>query len=203
MKYQSKKDPEIIAAFDCENKKFNTTRLIYLTGDKKGKSFDVSNSTLKRWWKKVENDVETEEVVEPVSNPLNIDFDKVNEPYHPNVTPHYIPKPESVIEYEEKKHKKYNASLPTFEELTDMFGPYLKKANKTYLVFKTLTSLHRKGGCIMLYACESDWDALTHLGLTSSPNKDKDRPFAFKIVTEEEFEKAKGVLTNGEDKETT
>ena len=199
MKYQSKKDPEIIAAFDAANDKYNTTRLIYLTGENSGKSFDVSNSTLKRWWKKVED-----EVTEETTNPLNIDMEQVNEPYNPKVTPHYIPKPQSVIEYEEKKKKKFNSDLPKFEEITENFGEFLSKINETsqYIKFKDGTTLWRKSGWIDIYATENVFTKLAEAGLTSSPNKDKVRPFAFRISSSDEYEKAKGVLANGENKET-
>lgn len=200
MKYQSKKDPEVFAAFDMANEKYNTTRLIYLTGEDAGKSFDVSNSTLKRWWKKVEDEnVESEESI------LNIDMEQVNEPYNPKVTPHYIPKPQSVIEYEEKKkNKKFNNDLPKFEEITDTFGEFLSKINETsqYIKFKDGTTLWRKSGWIDIYATESVFTKLAEAGLQSSPNKDKVRPFAFRLSNSDEYEKAKGVLANGENEET-
>ena len=198
MKYQSKKNPEVFAAFDMANEKYNTTRLIYLTGENKGKSFDVSNSTLKRWWKKVENEnIESEESI------LGIDMEQVNKPYHPNVTPHYIPKPQSVIEYEEKKKKKFNSDLPKFEEIADTFGEFLSKINETsqYIKFKHGTTLWRKSAYIDIYATEDIFIKLAEAGLQSSPNKDKVRPFAFRIKSLEEYEKAKGVLGNGENTE--
>ena len=49
MKYRSKKDPAIIAAFDFENEKCRTTTLIYLTGPKPGYSFTITNSTLSKY----------------------------------------------------------------------------------------------------------------------------------------------------------
>ena len=201
MKYQSKKNPEITAAFDFENEKYKTTRLIYLTGEKKGTSFEVSNATLQRWWKKIED-----ENTEEQKNPLNIDMEQVNKPYHPEVTPHYIPKPQSVIEYEEnKRNKKFNKDLPTFEELVDTFGRYLSKINETsqYIKFKDGTTLWRKSICIDIYATEDMFTKLAEVGLLSKPNKDKVRPFAFRISNSEEYKKAEGVLGNGKDEETT
>lgn len=211
MKYQSKKDPEIIAAFDFANEKFNTTRLIYLTGDKAGTSFDVSNSTLKRWWKPLTDEVSEEEVTEAEitekevseesnDNPLNIDMEQLNQPYQPNVTPHYIPKPQSVIEYEEKKkNRTFNLALPSFEDICEMFGANLAKINETsqYVKFKDGTTMWRKSGWIDVYATEDTFAKLAESGLTSKPNKDKVRPFAFRLSTQEDFDKAKGVLGDG------
>lgn len=199
MKYQSKKNPEVFAKLDVVNDKYNTTRLIYLTGEHEGESFDVSNSTLKRWWKKVED-----ETIEDEASILGIDMEQVNEPYNPEVTPHYIPKPQSVIEYEEKKKKKFNADLPKFEEIADTFGEFLSKINETsqYVKFKDGTTLWRKSGWIDIYATEGTFTKLAESGLTSSPNKDKVRPFAFRISSSEEYERAKGVLANGENEET-
>ena len=103
MKYQSKKDTSSIASIEKTDEKYGTVLRKYLTGPDTGKTFSITNSTLKRWWKRVEDEEENTS-----NNPLSIDIDKVNEPYHPDVTPRYIPKPKSVIEYEAKKGKKYN-----------------------------------------------------------------------------------------------
>lgn len=190
MTYQSKKDPEVTAAFDFEDPKYKTTRLIYLTGPKKGQSIAVSNSTLKRWWKKLDGKNEPEVEEEVIDNPLNLDFEQVNQPYKPNVTPHFIPKPQSVIEYEEQKHSRNNSELPSFEELCDMFGPVLKKINEksVYMIFKDKTALHRKAQYIKLYTVENIWTQLAEKGLESKPNNDKDRPFAFTIKTKDDFD---------------
>ena len=87
MKYQSKKNPEIIASLDFKEEKFKTVRLIYLTGPDAGKSVSITESTFKRWWKKYEEPAElnsdgsitkSEEVVAPAKNSpldcLNIDY---------------------------------------------------------------------------------------------------------------------------------
>jgi len=184
MKYQSKKDPTVTAAFDFEDEKCKTTRLIYLTGEKAGNSFVVANSTLKRYWKPI------------TDNSLNIDVEQVNQPYKPDVTPHYIPKPQSVIEYEENKHKKYNKDLPEFDTIVDELGEKLKKVNSTsnYVMFDNKTTLWRKSTCIDVYACEEVWIKLTEAGFQSKANKDKDRPYAFKIVNADDYKKLVEVL---------
>lgn len=187
MIYRSKKDPEVTASFDFEDTKCATTRLIYLSGDKKGKSFVVSNSTLKRWWEKVED--------KKTDNLLDINMEEVNKPYKPDVTPHYIPKPQSVIEYEAKKNRKYNNNLPELETIAEELGEYLIRVNDKYIKFEGGTTLWRKSGGIDIYATETIWEALTKLGFQSKPNKDKDRPFAFHITTQEEYDKAVSVWT--------
>ena len=193
MKYRSKKDPEVIAAFDFEDEKHKSTYLIYLTGPKSGMSFCVTNSTLNRYWEEVKDEV-----------PKVLDFSpdeiqQINTPYKPDVTPHYIPKPQSVIEYEEKQHRsRGNSDLPSFEALVEMFGFMLLKVNEKsgYMIFKDKTALHRKAKTIKLNTVENVWEELTHKGFQSSPNNDKDRPFTFVIKTKEEFETMSEVLIN-------
>lgn len=53
MKYENKKNG-MVATFISEDEVRGTTKLEY----EDGKSFDVSNSTLKRWWKKIEDEQE-------------------------------------------------------------------------------------------------------------------------------------------------
>ena len=192
MKYQSKKDPEITAALDFEDEKHHTTYLIYLTGPKKGMSFCVTNPTLNRYW-------------EPIKDvPKVLDFtpeqiEQINTPYKPDVTPHYIPKPQSVIEYEENKHKsRRNTELPTFEQISEMFGFILVRINErsNYVIFTDKTALHRKSNFIRLNTTESIWEELTTKGLKSEPNDDKDRPFTFIIKTKQEFDDMSEVLIN-------
>lgn len=190
MKYRSKKDPDVIAAFDFENEKCHTTTLIYLTGPKPGYSFTITNSTLSKYW----------ELVEDVPKPLDFtkeEMEQINQPYKPDVTPHYIPKPQSVIEYEEKKHKsRRNNELPTFEEIIDIFGVVLKKINEksNYVLFKDGSAMHRQATAIKFNTVENIWTQLAEKGLESKANPDKDRPFAFVIKTKEEFDTVAEVI---------
>lgn len=182
MKFQSKKDTTITANLEKEEEKYGTVILKYLTGSETGKTISITKSTLNRWWKKIEDEVTSNSV-------LHIDNEKVNEPYKPDVTPHYIPKPKSVIEYEAKKGKKYNNDLPEFEVMSEDFATYCKKinSNSKYVMFNDKSTMWRKCGAIDLYASEALWALLTERGLQSKPNKDKDRPFAFKITTLDEY----------------
>ncbi len=181
MKYRSKKDPSIEAAYDFQDPKTKTIRMIYLTGEKAGYSFEISSSTLKRWWEEMnvpENEVKAE---------------IINTPYHPDVKPHYIPKPQSVVEYEEnKKRLRSNNDLPSFEDMSENLADICQKINDNskYIKIKDSdTTIWRKSLCIDIYADEVYWERLASKGLKSTPNKDKRRPFAIRIQTADEYEK--------------
>ena len=86
--------------------------------------------------------------------------------------------------------------MPDFDAIVDTFGENLKKVNENskYVMFDNKTTLWRKSKCIDVYACEETWIKLTEAGLQSTANRDKDRPYAFKIVTDEEYKKLVEVL---------
>lgn len=186
MVYQNKKDETVQAKVLSTDDKCNTVTLEYTTGPKKGKNFVVVASTLKRWWKLIPSD----------DNPLGIDPEEVNKPYKPDVKPHYIPKPDSVKEYEEKKNKRFNSSLPSFESLVDDFGSMCSKINETskYIKFSNGSTLWRKNSWIDLYCVEEYFIILSQAGLASSPNKDKERPFHFRIENEDQYETFKKTI---------
>lgn len=201
MKYQSKKDPSIIAAFDFEHEKFKTTRLIYLTGPKEGQSFEISNSTLKRWWKKLENEeveqneVQTEEVVEAQPNPLNIDFEQVNTPYPEPKEKKYIPKPQAVIEYEEKKHKRVKADFDypkDYETLADLFvenNIKMKKVNRGYISLPDSSKIKLLSVGIGILASTELAEKFTARGFQAKPCIEKGTPFRFDVKNAEEYSK--------------
>lgn len=200
MKYQSKKDENVTATLISENEKYKTATLKYDSGDDEGKTFDVSQSTLKRWWKKVDS-VKDDNSAPTENNSLDIDPEVVNQPYAPNVTPHYIPKPDSVIEYEENKKKRrgsYNEDVPTFDVIVESFGSILVKVNETskYVKFKDGkgTTLWRKNSYIDIYATQEVFELLTNVGFVSEVNKDKARPYHIRITTHDEWEKMSKVI---------
>lgn len=189
MKYQNRKDPSKIAEVVKEEPKYNTLILKILEGDGAGKQISITTSTLKRYWKLIE---ETESVEETsLAKEMNIDMAKVNEPYPEPKEKKYIPKPQSVIEYEAKQAKRYNSLVPEFSDIADTFSEILKKVNENskYVMFKDGSTLWRKSGWLDMYVTEAVWTKLTELGFESKPNKDKDRPFAFRITSSEEYEK--------------
>lgn len=63
-KYQSKKDDNIIASEIATDEKCKTTTLVYLSGEKAGKSFVVTDATLKRWWRKIKDSEPVQEETE-------------------------------------------------------------------------------------------------------------------------------------------
>lgn len=180
MKYQSKKDPTIEAAFDFEDEKCKTTRLIYLTGEKRGTSFVIANTTLKRYWTPI------------TDNPLHIDVEQVNKPYKPDVTPHYIPKPQSVIEYEERKMKKLADFdyIKDYDEFADELAKrnvVIKKVNAGYISLSDNTKIKILGKGIGILASE-DWaEKFSKNGFIARPCIEKGTPFRFDICTEEDY----------------
>lgn len=189
MKYQNKKAPEIFAAVDFEDEKTKTTRLIYLTGEKQGCSFVLSNSTLKRWWKHVPSTEEQDQE------------DMINTPYRPEVKPHRVPVPESVIEYENATKFNTDVSgdvatntverdLPTFEMLCDDLSKYIEKTytDKHISLKGTKTTVWRKNKWISVYADETVRDILAYSRLPIVENKDKARPWGCRISTAEQYD---------------
>lgn len=184
MKYQSKKDPNVFAAFDYEDETRKVTRLIYLTGDKAGYSFEITNSTLKMWWNKIETTPEQDAA------------DIINTPYHPDVTPHYIPKPESVIEYENKKSggnkRRCTFELPSdYEQFADMLvdaGVELKRVNKGYISLPDSSKLKILKVGIGVLATDELGEKFIMKGIKAKPCIEKGTPFRFDIVSENDYE---------------
>jgi hypothetical protein len=166
----------------------STVILEYLTGDEVGKTVTVTTGTLKRWWGK-----STEKSANEI---LGVDADELNEPYPEPKEKKYIPKPQAVVEYEEKKKSRFNNDLPKYEDLEGLLDDiYFKKYDKdSHFMFKDKSTLWRKSSCIDLYVTEELWTKFTEAGFTSKPNKDKDRPFAIKVVTNDEWNLCLSVL---------
>ena len=187
MKFQNRKDPTKIAEVVKEEPKYNTLILRIVQGESAGKDISITNSTLKRYWKKIEDDED-----KSLAGEMNVDMEKINTPYPEPTEKKYIPKPKSVVEYEAKQAKRYNSALPEFEDIVDVFGEILKKSNlnSKYVMFNDGSTLWRKSGWIDMYVTEQVWTKLTELGFESKANKDKDRPYAFRITEASDYEKA-------------
>lgn len=56
MYYVSRRDNETKIKVDEQYSNENTVVAEYLNGDKQGKTVSITHSTLKRWWKKVEEE---------------------------------------------------------------------------------------------------------------------------------------------------
>ena len=185
--YTNKKHPEVTAKI-VKQPNESTVILEYLTGDEIGKTVTVTTGTLKRWWSK-----STEKSANEI---LGVDADELNEPYPEPKEKKYIPKPQAVVEYEEKKKSRFNNDLPKYEDLEGLLDDiYFKKYDKdSHFMFKDKSTLWRKSSCIDLYVTEELWTKFTEAGFTSKPNKDKDRPFAIKVATNEEWNLCLSVL---------
>lgn len=70
--YTNKKDPEIKAKLVGEEPKYKTVALEYLNGKDAGKVINISEATLKRWWK-VDNEVADETTDEPADETTAVD----------------------------------------------------------------------------------------------------------------------------------
>lgn len=171
----------------------NTVILKYLTGEHKDKTVTITTGTLKRYWRE-----ETETTPKKTATEiLGIDMDEVNKPYKPDVKPHYIPKPESVKEYEENKRKKHNFDLPEFDSIVEQIGFICCKVNTNYVKLNDKAStVWRYAGYIACYCTEEVWQSLTKAGLQSQPNKDKYRPFGFIIKNKGDYDKLIETLVN-------
>lgn len=194
MIYQSKKNPDVTAKIVKKPNEM-TVILEYLTGDETGKNVTITTSTLQRYWRKTDAEEPTEESTEKsAAEILNVDMDEVNKPYAPEVTPHYIPKPESVKEYEAKKKRK-QVDVPDFDTIVDDLGSVSVKVNTGYVKLKDkFTTVWRKPGGVFVYTVEELWKALTDAGLTSKPNKDKQRPYGFEITNMDDYNTLKEVI---------
>ena len=201
MKYQSKKDETVFADLVETEEKYGTVMLVYTSGEKNGKSFSVTTSTLKRWWKKVED----EKVAEKSTTSLSeSDVEQINTPYKPNVTPHYIKKPDAVVEYEEKKKMarahKPNTEMPSFVEIKELFKNQTKRCNDVahYITLADGTNLNRSPASLIVRATDEVAVKLSTLGLQTFACNEGKWKFRYKIVNGEDFEKIKTALTQEE-----
>lgn len=193
-RYRSKKDSSIEAHVDSVSEKYGTTMLVYDTGEKTGTAFSISNSTLKRWWKKIDND-----------NPLDIDVDKVNEPYPEPEKQEYVPIPESVKEYEETKRmrrmgKNKNVDTPKdLETIAIKMGEKsipIKKVNTGYISLIDRTKIKVLDSGIGILASADVGETLSKIGMQSRPCIESGTPFRFDISKNEDFEKALDAISN-------
>lgn len=198
MTYKSKKDPTVTAVLDFKNPKFKTTQLIYVTGPNKGKSFSISDSTLKMWW---------EEVVEEDKPGVlsNLDYDKINTPYPEPKEKKYIPKPQSVIDYENNKIRKQQRYVCSFEkpanydEFADLLvkhGVKMKGVNKEYISLPDNSKIKNRASGIALLASQNIGEMFIKEGYECKACPEKGTPFRFDFNTQEDFNKMLEVLSN-------
>ena len=192
--YQSKKDETVKAIIEKEDDKTKTVILKYVSGPDIDKTVAITTSTLKRWWKAIDtaSDVSASKFED------SINYEQVNTKYPEPKEKKYIPKPQSVIDYEEKKKSRYNNLLPTQDDMVARFSSILSKINKTYIVFKNGCWLERKSGYINLYSTTEVWELLVEKGFEARKNgmKNTKLPVVFKIESNEAYETIAEVLEN-------
>ena len=159
MMYQSKKDESVMAKVVETDEKYKTSILEYTTGEKVGQTINVTEATLKRWWKKVEEtevketevlhvDVVDDESGETVSMDINPDefvpgVDDVDVKYDfNNQEKKYIPMPQAVCEL----YKLGDDIYPSVEEVVDMmvewgasikaYKEWIKMLDGTRIIFR-------------------------------------------------------------------
>jgi len=188
--YRSKKKTDVTAKV-VKRPNETTVILEYVTGDEVGKTTSITTGTLARYWRK-------EKSVEEI---LDLDTEKINEPYKPDVKPHYIPKPEAVKEYEERKKKvKCNFTLPTdYEDFADKLTDHdiaLKSVNKGYIALADSSKLKLLGSGIGILASDKLGEEFVKKGFSSKPCIEKGTPFRFDIKTEDEYNTMYEVLAS-------
>ena len=205
MIYKSKKDKNILAKVVEQDEERKTVILEYITGEQSGKTFNITTSTLKRWWSKV-NESEIESIDISVETPKeipsvlkNLDYEKINTPYPEPKEQKYIPKPKSVIEYEEKKKKvKCEIKLPdNYEDFaTELSDKNIKiqRVNKGYLALEDTTKLKLLSTGIGVLATDKLGNELSLNGLQCRECIEKGTPFRFDIKTQEQYDKLITVL---------
>lgn len=203
MTYKSKRLDNVYAVLVSEDLPNNTVTLAYVNGNDAGTNITISLNTLKRWWHKMDSEEEldtTKKEVDTetmVTNVLNIDMEKVNEPYPEPKFQKKVKKPKSVIDYEQRKCRS-NPDLPSFEDLIEMFKPILSRVNEPslYITLNNKCMVCKKSKSVDVVATVEVMPSLAEAGLLCKPYAYKAAPYLFKLLTPEMLEKAKEVLFN-------
>ena len=154
MMYQSKKDGAIMAKVVSSDDKYKTAILEYTTGEKKGQTINVTEATLKRWWRKVEEKevLHVDVVDENSGKTVSVDVDPegfvpgvddVGKKYDfNNQEKKHIPMPKAVCEI----YKLGEDLYPTVEEVVDMmvewgasikaYKEWIKMLDGTRIIFR-------------------------------------------------------------------
>lgn len=169
MTYQSKKDETVLAKLISSDDKYKTSLLEYTTGEKAGQTFNVTEATLKRWWKKVDSNavVETPEeeilhvdVVDDSGKSVSVDInpnafvpgvDDATQAYDfNNQKKKYVRMPKAVEEIYMLDKDPY----PTVEEVIDMmvswgadikaYAEWIKMIDGTKIIFRRNKRIPRK-----------------------------------------------------------
>ena len=199
MIYKSKKDPTITASLDFEDDKYKTVTMIYLTGPNKGKSFNITKSTLRLWWE--ENPLDEEECQSILDK---LDMEKINTPYPEPEFQAYIPIPDSVLKYEGKRRKQAKEICEfekpkDYEEFADLLvenNIKIKNVNSGYISLPDNSKLKNQAGGIALLASQNIGEMFIEKGYTCKPCCEKGTPFRFDFKTDKDFKTMLEVLSN-------
>ena len=180
-KNRSKRNPGIYAEMQYQ-KKDGKYSMKYLNGDKLGHYFEVSLSTLERWWR-VDNDYVNPDVM--VISGVTIPKEGLDKPFKTSEEKKQIKKPKAVLEVESQV-------LPTLESIAEILTRHkiaVKKVNKSYIVFDDETTLHRYKYDIRIYTNERVKALLENFGfiVTKNITPDKKRPFMTIAASKDQF----------------
>lgn len=200
--YVSKKDTDVTAKV-VKRPNDTTVILEYLTGDKAGNTTSITVGTLKRYWKSSDK-IKQEEIIPEKSTEeiLGVDMDEVTKPYPEPKEKKYIPKPESVIEYEAKRtraRKGTDFDVPTdYEVFADLLASRdvaMKKVNKGYIAMPDSSKIKLLNCGVGILASEYVAEQFVKAGFTSRPCIEKGTPFRFDFTNEEDYNKMLDILS--------
>ena len=190
MRYRSKKDPNVTVLCDRNLGTSNEFIITYENGDNKGKAYMVTDKALEKYW---------EPIVEEDKSGLNLDFDQINTPYPEPTEQKYVPVPDSVKEYEAKKHKSNrNTDIPEFEDICKDYEKFIRRINEAskYVFLLDGTTIERTPGFIRINTMANKMEIFTKYGLIGESRNDKTRPLTYKLTTKEECDNLNNIVND-------
>ena len=192
IQFVSKKDDSIIVSLVHTSYRYKTVCLIYETGEKKGETFNITTSTLKRWWTKIEDN----------STPLDdVDFNEVDKPYPEPEKQHFVDIPKSVQIYETitaAEKKTLDFYVPeNYEELVTFLserGIKVKRVNKEYVILDNDIKVKLRTYGIYLLVKPEHCDPFVERGLQFKVTKEPITPCGIQVKSQEDLESCLSVL---------
>jgi hypothetical protein len=216
MMYQSKKDETVFAKLVSTDAKYKTSLLEYTTGEKVGQTFSVSDATLKRWWRKSENEADAGDLpVEEILH-VNVEDEETGKSVEVDINPadfipgvddgektydfnnqdkKYIPMPKIVQEMYMLGKDPY----PTVDELMDMlvswgadikaYREWIRLFDGTRIIFRRNMRCPQKACIEIRMKAEYIVDGYETLYVPVKSALIKDAPYVIIIKTIEDLEK--------------
>lgn len=141
MYYVSRRDNETRIKVDEQYSNENTVVAEYLNGEKQGKTVSITHSTLKRWWKKIEEQEEVSEVKEESTPEKEIKEPKVKKSSKATM---YETEVLKLKEYLKKLNSKFYASNNSYKIINSTGKPVAEvypQKKKIVCYFKSLEGL--------------------------------------------------------------